>query len=116
MADSTQISDPKFSALPAVTNLATENFLNGIILPHPDVHCTVLDGEAVLLNLKNGHYYTLNRVGTVAWELFKGDKPLKDVCQTICSRFDVSEDQASADLVALVTHLGKEGLIQQERR
>ena len=63
MADSTQISDLKFSALPAGTNLGAEEFLNRIIIPHPDVHCTVLDGEAVLLNLKNGHYYTLNRVG-----------------------------------------------------
>jgi hypothetical protein len=88
---------------------------NTRIVPCMDVHCTVLEGEAVLLHLKNGHYYTLNRVGTVAWELFAGKPTLKEVHQVICSRFDVSEDQANMDLAALVNHLGQEGLIQQER-
>ena len=44
-----------------------------------------------MLHLKNGHYYTLNRVGTVAWEQFEGKPTLKEVHQVICSRFDVSE-------------------------
>jgi hypothetical protein len=35
-----------------------------IISRSPEVHWTVLDGEAVLLNLENGVYYTLNDVGT----------------------------------------------------
>ena len=115
MTESTQIFYPKSGEFHWGTSVCTENFLNRVIIPHPDVHYTVLDGEAVLLNVQNGHYYTLNRVGTVAWELFTGDKTLKEVHQIICSRFDVSTDQAGADLVALVTHLDKEGLIQQER-
>jgi hypothetical protein len=88
---------------------------NTRIVPSMDVHCTVLEGEAVLLHLKNGHYYTLNRVGTVAWEQFEGKPTLKEVQQVICSRFDVSEGQAVKDLSGLVNHLTQEGLIQQER-
>ena len=85
------------------------------VVPIADVHCTVLEGEAVLLHLKNGHYYTLNRVGTVAWERFQVKPTLKEVHQVICSRFDVNADQAMTDLVNLVNHLDQEGLIQQER-
>ncbi|MGB0909197.1 MAG: PqqD family protein [Nitrospirales bacterium] len=85
------------------------------IMPNADVHCTVLEGEAVLLHLKNGHYYTLNQVGTTAWEQLAGKSTLKEVHQVICSRFDVSADQAMKDLMALVNHLSEEGLIQQER-
>ena len=82
----------------------------------PDVHSTALDGEAVLLNLQNGQYYTMNRVGTVVWEMLREHKPLAEVHHAICSRFEVTETQARNDLVALVNHLGQEGLIQEERR
>ena len=88
---------------------------NTRVIPNADVHCTVLEGEAVLLHLKSGHYYTLNRVGTVAWEQFTDKSTLKEVYDVICSRFEVSEQQAMTDLMALVNHLDQEGLIQQER-
>ena len=88
---------------------------NTRIVPCADVHCTVLEGEAVLLHLKNGHYYTLNRIGTVTWELFDGKQTLKDVHRKICARFEVKEDKALKDLMVLVNRLGQEGLIQQER-
>ena len=41
----------------------------------PDVHSTALDGEAVLLNLQNGQYYTMNRVGTVVWRCSRTTNP-----------------------------------------
>lgn len=78
---------------------------------NPDVHWTVLDGEAVLLNLQNGVYYTLNRVGKTIWELFTGDQPLERILSALCERFDVTEDVAREDLIALVTRLRQEKLI-----
>ena len=89
---------------------------NFVVTPHPDVQCSVLDGEAVLLNLETGSYFTLNSVGTVAWELFNGERTLTHVHAAICERFDVGEDVARRDLLSLVSHLEQEGLIQGERR
>ena len=89
---------------------------HSVVTPHPDIQCSVLDGEAVLLNLETGSYFTLNRVGTVSWELFDGERTLNQVHSAICERFEVSEDVARQDLLALVSHLGQEGLIQHERR
>ena len=89
---------------------------HSVVTPHPDVQCSVLDGEAILLNLETGSYFTLNRVGTVAWELFNGERTLTHVHAAICERFDVREDVARQDLLSLVSHLDQEGLIQHERR
>lgn len=89
---------------------------HSVVTPHPDVQFTVLDGEAVLLNLETGAYFTLNRVGTVAWELFNGERMLTQVHSTICERFDVGGEVARQDLLSLVTDLQQEGLIQQDRR
>ncbi len=84
-----------------------------IISRSPEVQWTVLDGEAVLLNLENGVYYTLNRVGTKTWEHFTGDQPLEGVLSAICKGFDVPEDVARDDLAALVARLRQEGLIAE---
>ena len=89
---------------------------HSVVIPHPDVQCSVLDGEAVLLNLETGAYFTLNRVGTVTWELFDGECTLDQILLAICERFEVSEEVARQDLLSLVRHLGQEGLIQPERR
>ena len=83
-----------------------------VVTPKPDVQHSVLDGEAVLLDLESGLYYTLNRVGTVAWEYFTADYTLSQVHKEICERFDIDGKVARRDLFALVTHLSQEGLIQ----
>lgn len=75
------------------------------------MHWTVLEGEAVLLNLDNGVYYTLNRVGTVIWECFTGHQSFRHILASMCERFEVTQDQARDDLEALVTRLQQEGLI-----
>ena len=87
-----------------------------VVSYHPDVQCSVLDGEAILLNLETGAYFTLNRVGTTAWELFNGERTLVEVHSAICECFDVSVDVARKDLLSLVKHLDQEGLIRSERR
>lgn len=87
---------------------------HSVVTPHPDVQCSVLDGEAVLLNLESGSYFTLNRVGTVTWELLNGERTLAEVLSTLCECFEVSQEVARQDLFSLIQHLGQEGLIQPE--
>jgi hypothetical protein len=83
------------------------------VLCGADVHHTVLEGEAVLLNLDSGFYYSLNQVGTMVWDLFKQGQSLAQILSAICERFAVAEKVAEADLLAFVKRLCQEGLIQQ---
>jgi hypothetical protein len=76
-----------------------------------DVHCTILEGDAVLLNLDNGHYYSLNKVGTAIWEYCDGIRSLQDVLKHICDRFEVGEERARADLLSISSQLVKEQLL-----
>lgn len=82
-----------------------------VFTPNPNVHWTILEGEAVLLNLDNGVYYTLNPMGTVIWGFFIEDQSFKEILVSICERFAVTHEQAREDLEALVTRLHQEGLI-----
>jgi Coenzyme PQQ synthesis protein D (PqqD) len=84
--------------------------------PNPNVQGTTLDGETVLLDFNSGRYYTLNRVGTAIWERCTGNQSLQDIHATLCARFEASSERIADDLLALVTHLGHEGLLILERR
>ena len=77
-----------------------------------DANFTILDGEAVLLNLDSGFYYTLNPVGTTVWQLIDGVRTLHDIQEAICDRYDVSKEQAIKDLVSLANDFCKEGLVR----
>jgi hypothetical protein len=84
-----------------------------VFKPAADVQVAVLDDDAVLLNLDTGVYYTLNRVGTVVWDLLTGERALGAISSAVCNRFAVAEDVAWADLTALVVRLEQEGLVEE---
>ena len=82
-----------------------------IATPHPDVQYSLLDDEAVLLNLHTGFYHSLNPLGTTIWTMCDGSRSLKEILTSICSRYDVQEDTAKHDLIQLMTQLNQEGLV-----
>jgi hypothetical protein len=82
-----------------------------ICMRSPDVIWTAVGGEAVLLDLSSGYYYTLNRTGAAIWELLTGERDLAGVREAICERFGVSSETAWEDLASLVGHLRREKLI-----
>lgn len=87
-----------------------------ILHQNPDVQGTTMDGETVLLDLSTGRYYTLNRLGSVIWELCTGHHTISDIHAVLSDRFDVAPERALDDLVTLVNDLIQEGLLQPERR
>lgn len=71
----------------------------------------VIDNEAVILNLENGIYYSLNEVGTKVWELMDGKKSIKDLTAAITAQYDVDEMTVEKDIIELVSDLLSEGLV-----
>jgi len=76
-----------------------------------DVLFQELQGEAVLLNLNSGVYFGLDSVGTRMWRLIVEKEQLAEVARSIVAEFDVSEEQCTADLLALVKTLENRGLV-----
>ena len=86
-----------------------------IVIPSPETHISILDDQAILLNLDTGAYHALNSVGTVIWEQFTPDRTLAQIHSELCTRYEVTEDTAQEDVVELVTRLYHAGLIQFEK-
>ena len=73
-----------------------------------------IDGEAVLLDLKSGVYYSLNRIGTEIWEMLSAGASEDQLVETLISTYEVSAEQAKCDLEELLTDLSEEGLITRD--
>ena len=77
-----------------------------------DVLFRNLSDEAVLVNLRTGHYFGLDPVGTRIWELLGSKERLSDVLAAVLEEFEVEEDPARSDLLALVSQLQEKELIR----
>jgi hypothetical protein len=85
--------------------------LGSRIQVNADVLCQDLDGEAVLLNLKTGVYFGLDRVGTRVWQLLASHTVLAQILDVMVAEYDVPKERCAEDLIALVNEMQKQELV-----
>jgi coenzyme PQQ synthesis protein D (PqqD) len=71
-----------------------------------------LAGEAAILQLESGVYYTLNAVGARVWTLVQQPVRVEAVRDTLLAEYGVTSEQLEADLLDLLTRLAAERLIE----
>jgi len=64
-----------------------------------------LDGEAILLNPREGYSYNLNPVGTLIWKLLDGQHTMEDIITAVCEAYEVEPGQAGHDVELLLDDL-----------
>jgi hypothetical protein len=89
-----------------MSNLQTRLQPNG-----EEVAAKVLDGEAIMINLSNGTYYSMDKVGGFVWELLEKGYTLREVVAAIATRYDVAQEQARSDVERLAAELVEENLV-----
>src|SRR6516165_1220111 len=82
---------------------------------HDDVLARVIDGEAVIINLSNGMYYTLDRAGAVMWELIERGYQIGEVADAIATAYNVSRAVAHADALRLAGELLAQELVVESQ-
>jgi len=68
-------------------------------------------GEALLIHLNSGEYYSLNALGTQVWALMDGQRSLGDIAQALVVEYDVTLEQAQMDVLNLAMSLLEEQLV-----
>jgi hypothetical protein len=76
-----------------------------------EVAAKVMDGEAILINLSNGIYYSMDKVGAVVWELVERNLSPEEMVTSIINRYEVETERAQADVERLLKELVEEKLI-----
>jgi hypothetical protein len=82
-----------------------------LTVPTSRVAADAVEGEAVIVNLDTGAYYTTEGVGCEAWELLASGRTIGEVVASLADRY-VADDGAIEDYVRdLVDTLLAEGLM-----
>lgn len=79
--------------------------------PHEQVAGRVIDDEAVLVLAESGEVQVLNEVGARIWQLTDGTRSLAQIADAIAAEFEVSAEQARADVTEFVAQLVGERIL-----
>lgn len=77
-----------------------------------DVAAEVMEGEAIIINLATGVYYSMDGAGGVLWSMVEEGRPLRDVVEAFGSRYGVERERAAEDVLALAERILEEGLVE----
>jgi len=82
-----------------------------IVATAEQVSCDV-EGEAAILNLKNGVYYGLNPIGARIWTLIQEPKQVGQLRDQLLSEYEVDAARLETDVRQLLADLAEHGLIE----
>lgn len=77
-----------------------------------DIAARVLDGEAIMINLAKGIYYSLDGVGGRIWELLEEGRSAAEMADAIALEFDVTAERARADVDRILGELQAEDALR----
>jgi hypothetical protein len=71
----------------------------------------VIDGEAVMINMTTGNYYSLNETGAVIWDALERSASVEEIVGGLESSYDSTREQIEQAVGELVAELEREELI-----
>ena len=92
---------------------------SGVYRHADDVICRQVGEESILVPIRNNvgsldYIYTLSPVAARIWTLLDGTRSLDQVVAAICDEYDVTPEQAAADVDELVSDLSNVSLLLQK--
>jgi len=86
---------------------------NRFFVNEQEIAAKVIDGEAILINLSSGNYYSADDVGAFMWERLAIGHSLHEVATSVVAHYEVSYEQALIDVDRLTTELLQEKLLAE---
>ena len=82
-----------------------------LVVNESDVAAKVVEGEAILINLTSGLYYSMDKVGGFVWSMIVDGTSVEQVAEVVAARYGVPVAGAREDVRRLVRELLDENLI-----
>lgn len=74
------------------------------------VAARVIEGEAIMIHLGTGVYYSTTGAGSTIWSLLDAGHSIEETARAVADRYGADVDRVLADVRALATRLLDEGL------
>jgi hypothetical protein len=76
-----------------------------------EIAAKILDGEAILINLSTGVYYSMDKVGVTVWMLINDGYSIGDIANALSIRYEVDAVQVQNDLQQVIDSLIQENIV-----
>jgi hypothetical protein len=67
--------------------------------------------ELVMMNVQNGNYVTVTRVGSRIWELLERPRSVDDLCKNLVRDYDVTPEACRADVQVFLHEMAVNGAV-----
>jgi Coenzyme PQQ synthesis protein D (PqqD) len=71
----------------------------------------IVDGEAVMINLTTGNYYSLNESGSAVWALIESGAGTEEIVGRLAARYEAAENELEEAVTRLLEELRHEELV-----
>lgn len=71
----------------------------------------IIDGEAIIINLSSGMYFSLDKTGALVWQLVGGGYSVAEAVDVLSARYSVAADRVREELERLVNDMVKHDLV-----
>jgi hypothetical protein len=88
--------------------------LSTIVVALADQVSTPMKHETVLLHLRTGKYYSLNRAGSFVWQQLKQPVSVGQIVDAMLTKFDVDRPRCEVDVQNILASLIDAGFIQAQ--
>lgn len=78
----------------------------------PDLIATKIDGEMVMMDMANGHYYSLDPIGAELWNTMAEPVRVAALCEWLEAEYDAAPGVIRADVVRLLEEMLGRGLLR----
>ena len=85
---------------------------NSVLFRKTGVESRVIDAGTVLVDMRSGTVFELNRVGGEIWELLSSGITESAICECLTGRYRVERRLLEADVAKLIVSLADAGLIE----
>lgn len=82
-----------------------------LLLRKHDQIFSEVDGEIVMLNIRNSEYYNLNSVASQIWNCLETSKSFSHLVNELVSIYDVDIDECQKDIRPLLTEMLEIGIV-----
>lgn len=85
--------------------------LSSVVRARSDLLTTEIDGEAVMMDVESGKYFTLDIIGTRIWKALADPVEIAVLCRTLEQEFDAPLPVIERNVLALMADLQDRNLV-----
>jgi hypothetical protein len=85
--------------------------LNSTVVQNPGNYVSDMDGEKVMLSVKNGKYYNLGEIGGKIWEHLEKPILISNLIPSLISQYNVNQNECEDQVLSFLNLLAIEELI-----